>query len=62
MLISFFGLGKRERTARSGGGHGGTEVHPVELGVLRQRRSGHRHRSRAAVAHPLHPFSRQQSG
>ena len=32
----------------------------VELGVLREGRTGHRHRRRTAEPHPLHPLSRTE--
>ena len=36
------------------------EVHPVQLGVLRQGRPGHRRGRRPAEPHPLHPPGGQQ--
>ena len=39
-----------------------SQIHPVQLGLLCQGRTGHRHRRRPAVPYPLHPTGRQQGG
>ena len=38
------------------------QIHPVELGLLREGRPVHRHRRGTAVPYPLHPARRQQGG
>ena len=50
------------REARHDRGAHHPQIHPVQLGLLRQGRPGHRRGRRPAEPHPLHPSGGQQGG